>query len=279
MMNELKVEIYDFLLRLGVHEVLSSIIIAVVSILLWIIIGLIINFIIKKVIHRVIKASKNSSRSVTIGKLLNSVVRYVLWFIIGVSILGAMSVDIAPILATAGVFGLAIGFGAQQLVKDFISGFFIIFEGSFNVSDVIEVQGFKGKVLSLGLRTTSIENWKGEVKIVNNGDMGSVINFSRNDSIAVLEFGIDYTTDLTNFNKLMEEFVNNSFDKYDRIVEVPKFLGVSELASSSINMRLIAKTDSNQHFQVERDLRKDIVEFCTAKNINIPFPHVVVKNG
>lgn len=272
-------ELFDILVDLGVGIALSNIILGILSILIWIIVGLILNFIIKKVIFRVIKASKNNSRSLTIGKLLNSVVRYVLWFIIGVSILGELNVDIAPFIATAGVLGLAIGFGAQEIVRDFISGFFIIFEGTFNVDEIVEIGGFKGKVLSLGLRTTSIENWKGEVKIINNGDINSIINFSRNDSIAVIEFGVDYSTDLNKFNQLMETFVNDAFEKYDMIVEKPKFLGVSELADSSINMIMIAKTDTMEHFQVERDLRKDIVAYCNEKGISIPFPHVVVKNG
>lgn len=272
-------EIYDFLISQSINEVLANLIITTTSVLLWILIGLLLNFIVKKIIRRVIKASKNNSRSLTVGKLLNSVVRYVLWFIIGVSIMGELNIDIAPIIATAGVLGLAIGFGAQEIVRDFISGFFIIFEGTFNVGDVVEVDGFKGNVLSLGLRTTSIENWKGEVKIINNGDINSIINFSRNNSIAVVEFGVDYSTDLSKFNELMEDFIDQTFEKYDAIVEEPKFLGVKELADSSINMILIAKTNTMQHFQVERDLRKDIVQFCTENNVEIPFPHIVVKNG
>lgn len=272
-------EVVALLETWGISVGISNLIVVSVSIVVWIIVGIILNFIVRRVINRFILKSKNNARSLTVGKLLNSLARYIIWFIVGVSILGQLNIDIAPVIATAGVLGLAIGFGAQEIVKDFISGFFIIFEGAFNVGEVIEVDNFKGKVLSLGLRTTLIENWKGEVKIINNGEISGIVNFSRNKSIAVVDFGVAYKTDLSKFNEYMHEFTQTTFQKYDEIIEEPKFLGVVELASSSINMRLIAKTNTMQHFQVERDLRKDVVAFCSEKDISIPFPHVVVKNG
>jgi len=272
-------ELLDFLVELGLAEAIANMIIVGVQILVWIIVGIILNFIVRRIIFRFIKATKDSKRSLTVGKLLNSVARYVIWFIIAISVLRTLDVDVAPIIATAGVLGLAIGFGAQEIVRDFISGFFIIFEGTFNVGEVIEVSGFKGTVLSLGLRTTSIENWKGEIKTVNNGDISSVVNYSRNNSVAIVDFGVDYDTDLEKLNGLMKEFVEISFEKYDDILELPNFLGVGELADSSINLKLICKTAPMNHFQVERNLRKDIVEFLGNNNIDIPFPHVVVKNA
>ena len=181
-------------------------------------------------------------------------------------------------IASAGVIGLAIGFGAQEIVKDFISGFFIIFEESFNVGDVIEADGFKGNVLELGLRITKIRNWRGEVKIIRNGQMDSIINYSKGDSIAVINFGVSYNTDLVKFPKLINKFIGSIDGKYDMVIEKPKYLGITELADSSINMRIIAKTVESQHFQIERDIRNDLVIFCVDNNIEIPFPQLVVHN-
>lgn len=279
-MSELTSLIFDYLIgpEIGLGEVYANIIVTVLGIVLYVIAGIVLHFIIKKIINKVMKSSKNNPRSLTVSKLINSLAKYLLWFVIGVSILGVINVDVAPILATAGVFGLAIGFGAQAIVKDFISGFFIIFEGIFHVGEVVEIDGFKGNVLSLGLRSTSIQNWKGEIKVISNGEIKSIINFSRNDSIAIVEFSVDYSTDLHEFNKIIEEFTQMSFDKYDSIVEPPKLLGVSKLNESGIDMTLIAKTNTMMHFQVERDLRKDIVAFCKEKGFTIPFPHLVVKN-
>lgn len=263
---------------LGLNEHLSGVIVIAISIIVWIIIGLIISKIVKLIIRRALKASKNDPRSITISKLLNSIVKYAVWFIVTLLILEELSVNIAPIIASAGVIGLAIGFGAQELVKDFISGFFIIFEGSFNVGEVVEIDGFKGNVLSLGLRTTIIENWLGERKIINNGNIGSMINYSKNDSIAIIDFGVGYSTDLERLNMLMKQFVIDMEMKYEILIETPQFLGVTELADSSINVRLLAKTPSMKHFQVERDIRKDVVAYLTTNNIEIPFPQVVIHN-
>ncbi len=119
----------------------------------------------------------------------------------------------------------------------------------------------------------------GERKIINNGNISSLINFSKNDSTAIIDFGVGYDTDLDKLNKLMSIFVEDMKQKYEVIVETPQFLGVTELADSSINMRMIAKTETMQHFGVERGIRKDLVEVLLKNDIEIPFPQVVVHNA
>ena len=268
----------DFLSGLGLSDVLSQIIVSVISIIIWIIVGFILNFMIKKSIYRIMKSRDFESRTTTIGRLITSVARYALWLVILVIILREMNVDVMPIVASAGVLGLAIGFGAQQIVKDFISGFFIMFEGVFNVGDLVEIDGFTGNVLRLGLRTTVTQNWKGEVKTVSNGDIRGVVNYSKNDSLAVVEFGVSYDTDMGKLTALMDEFCAQVFDNHDNIIDKPQFLGVTKLDDSSINLLLIAKTKTLQHFGVQRELMKDIVIYFGEKGIEIPYPHVVVKN-
>ena len=277
-MDGLKVQLFELLTDIGVADVLANLIVTVSTIILWIFIALIANMIVKRVIYRILNLSDNNARATTVGKLISSVIKYVVWFIVSIVVLSELDIDVTPFIASAGVIGLAIGFGAQEIVRDFISGFFIIFEGSFNVGDVIEVDGFKGNVLGLGLRTTSIQNWKNEIKIINNGDIKSLINFSKTDSIAIVDFGVAYETDLSKLSNLMEKFEKTTFNKYDEIIELPVFLGVIELADSSINLRIIAKTGTLKHFQVERDIRKDLVIYLNDNDIDIPFPQIVVRN-
>ena len=277
-MDGLSIIISDFIVGLGVSDLLAQIIVSIMSIVVWIIVGFILNFVIKKSIFKVMKARDFESRTTTIGRLITSVARYALWLIILVIILREMNVDVMPIVASAGVLGLAIGFGAQQIVKDFISGFFIMFEGVFNVGDLVEIDGFTGNVVRLGLRTTVLQNWKGEVKTVSNGDIRGVVNYSKNDSLAVIEFGVSYDTDFTKLTELMDEFCALVFDRHDNIIDKPQFLGVTKLDDSSVNLLLIAKTKTLQHFGVERNLRKDIVTYFGEKGIEIPYPHVVVKS-
>ena len=278
-MSGLNTLLFDFLVGLGLSDVLAQVVVSAVIIVVWIIVGFLLNLIIRKGIYRVMKSRDFESRTTTIGRLLTSIARYTVWLIILVVILREMSVDVMPIVASAGVLGLAIGFGAQQIVKDFIAGFFIMFEGVFNVGDLVEVDGFTGNVVRLGLRTTVIQNWKGNVKTISNGEIRGVINYSKNDSLAVVEFGVAYETDLVKLTEHMEEFCALVFDRHDDIIDLPKFLGVTKLDDSSINLLLIAKTKTLQHFGVERELRKDIVTYFAEKGIEIPYPHVQVVNN
>ncbi len=277
-MNGIKESLYNLFVDINLPVVIANIIVIVITIVLWILIGVIAQIIIKHLLYKVLKLKSKGPRAITIGKLTSNISKYFIWFIIGMVVLGEMNIDVTPFIASAGVIGLAIGFGAQEIVKDFISGFFIIFEESFNVNDVVEVDGFKGNVLSLGLRTTRIQNWKGEIKILNNGDIKSVINYSMADSIAVVEFGVSYSTNLLELQELMGEFVQNTYVKYDDIVETPSFSGITELSDSSINMRLLAKTKTLKHFQIERDIRRDLVILFNENKIEIPFPHLVIQN-
>lgn len=264
---------------IGLEPVLSSMIVVAITIVFWIFIAVLINRISKRVIYKVMRVKKKGARALTIAKLLRSVVRYLVWFIVAMLVLSSLKIDLTPFIASAGVVGFALGFGAQSIVKDFMSGFFIIFDGQFEVGEIVEIGGFKGTVLTISLRTTIIENWKGERKIVNNGDIGSLINFSRNNSIAIVEFGVAYDTDLLRLAEIMPPFLEEVKSKYENITEMPSFLGVTELASSSINMRIIAKTVAMKHFQVERDIRRDLVVYFAENDITIPFPQVVVHNA
>lgn len=263
----------------SINAGLIRLIVVAANIILWILIAFIVNRISKAVIYKLLRVEKKGARALTIAKLLNSIVKYVIWFIVIMVVLSSLGVDLTPFIASAGVVGLAIGFGAQEIVKDFISGFFIIFDGEFEVGEVIEVDGFKGKVLTIGLRTTVIENWMGQRKIINNGAIEKIINFSRNNSLAIVDFGVSYETDLLKLSDIMPAFLEQVKEKYEVITEMPSFLGVVELANSSINMRVIAKTETLKHFQVERDIRKDIVLYFREHDIEIPFPQVVVHNA
>jgi small conductance mechanosensitive channel len=256
-----------------------ELIIPAVNVVLWLIIAFIVNRISKAVIFKTLRVEKKGARALTIAKLLNSIVKYIVWFIVIMVILSSLGVDLTPFIASAGVVGLAIGFGAQEIVRDFISGFFIIFDGEFEVGEVIEVDGFKGTVLTVELRTTVIENWMGQRKIINNGNIQNIINFSRSNSLAIIDFGVAYDTDLMKMTEIMPAFLEHAMSKYEVIIEQPSFLGVTELADSSINMRIIAKTKTMQHFQVERDLRRDLVLYLNQHDIEIPFPQVVVHNA
>lgn len=223
-----------------------------------------------------IKPSPNQKRKRTIARVIRSITKYTIKILALLIILSIWGVNIAPALAGLGILGLVIGLGAQRFINDLISGFFIIFEHQFDVGDKIEVKGFKGEVIDIGLKTTKIQNWKGEIMILNNGEISSFINFSKNPSIAIVEFGIAYKENMDLVINLLTTELLPLRLSFPEIIEDPKVMGVIALDQSSVNMRVIAKTLNEQHYGVERAMRKKIKEILDANGIEIPFPQVVV---
>ncbi|MCF7929893.1 MAG: mechanosensitive ion channel family protein [Acholeplasmataceae bacterium] len=215
-------------------------------------------------------------RKQTITKVINSIVKYLVSIIAILIILSMWGINVAPALAGLGILGLVIGLGAQKFINDLISGFFIVFEHHFDVGDRIEVQGFKGDVTDIGLKTTKIRNWKGDTKIVSNGEISTLINFSRNFSIAIADFGIAYREDVQKTIDLLTAELPKIKPLFPVILEDPQVLGVIELGNSSVNMRVICKTESEQHYAIERELRKRIKEILDENGIEIPFPQIVI---
>ena len=227
------------------------------------------------IISRLLKLNNGKKKSVTIYKLLSSLGKYFIWFIAIILILETFQVQTAPILASAGVLGIAIGFGAQKIVQDMISGFFILFEETFLVGEVVEISGFRGEVIEIGLRTTKLKSWDGTLKIYNNGDISAVSNFSRYPSLAIIDFQVAYETNLKDLPGIMDEFIQEF--SHPSSTETLQFLGVTELADSGITCRIIGKTKPNDQFGLTRDVRLALKEFLDQKGINIPYPHIIIQ--
>lgn len=222
------------------------------------------------------KESPLQKRKKTIAKVTMSIVRYSTYIISIIVILAFWGVNVVPALAGLGMVGLVIGLGAQKFINDLISGFFIIFEHHFDVGDKIEVGGFKGEVKDIGLKTTKILGWRGDVKIIANGDITTLINYSRNPSIGIVDFGIAYKEDAKKTIDLLTLELPKMKLELEDILEDPQVVGVTDLASSSVNIRVIVKTVTEKHYAVERAIRLRIKEILDANGIEIPFPQVVL---
>ena len=223
-----------------------------------------------------LKQSINQRRKRTVARVTRSITKYVVGVTAFLIVLSVWGVNVAPALAGLGIMGLVIGLGAQKFINDLISGFFIIFEHHFDVGDKIEVQGFKGEVIDIGLKTTKIKNWKNEIKILSNGEINNLINFSKEFSVAVVEFGIAYSEDVQSTIDMLNRELPAIRKDLPEVIEDPKVLGVINLSNSSVDMRVIAKTLNEQHYGVERELRKRIKQLLDQEGIEIPFPQVVV---
>lgn len=215
-------------------------------------------------------------RENTLLKLIENVLAYVVYFIALVNVLAILSFDVKGLIAGAGVLGLAIGFGAQNLVRDVITGFFIIFEDQFSVGDFVRIGQFEGTVEEIGLRTTKIKNWTGELHILPNGSIIEVTNFSLHNSVAVVDVSIAYEENIAEAEQVIGELLETLQAKYPEIVETPKLLGIQMLAASDVTLRITAETTPMNHYYVARMIRKDIKLCLDEHGIEIPYPRMVM---
>ncbi len=236
----------------------------------------------KVAVHNIFKIRDRSPlrtserREETLSKLLDNVLSYVIYFIAFMMILTVLTIDVKALLAGAGIVGLAVGFGAQSLVKDILSGFFIIFEDQFSVGDHIRVGQFEGDVEAIGLRTTKIKSWTGELHILPNGSITQVTNFSLNNSVAVVDVAIAYQEDIEKAEKVIGELLEKLPEQYEEIVKAPELLGVQNLGASEIILRITAETMPMKHLYIARMIRKEVKLILDESGIEIPFPRLVM---
>lgn len=215
-------------------------------------------------------------RAKTLSALLLSVMRYAVYFIAGVMVLQTFGVQTSSILASAGIAGLAVGFGAQNLVKDVISGFFILFEDQFSVGEYVTIAGVTGTVEELGLRSTTIREWTGHVHIIPNGEIVQVKNYERGPILAVVTVGIAYEANIDEAVAVIKGTMEKLYQEKECILEMPTVLGVNSLGESSVDLQVTAKCAPGQQWAVEREMRKRIKEDLDAAGIPIPFPTRIV---
>ncbi|WP_343035003.1 mechanosensitive ion channel family protein [Sporosarcina jiandibaonis] len=217
-------------------------------------------------------------REKTLLKLLENTLAYVVYFSAILAIL-AEFMNISGLLASAGVLGLAVGFGAQSLVKDIISGFFIIFEDQFSVGDYVEIGTTMGTVEEIGLRTTKISAYGGEIHILPNGSITQVINYSINNSLAIIDVRIGYEVDINRAESLLEEFLTTLPIGYGGLIAKPTLIGVQDLAVSEIVFRVTAETEPVMQWAFARKFRKDLKVFLDKHGIEIPYPKIMTYQG
>lgn len=208
--------------------------------------------------------------------LLCSLIKYAAVIVLLFFILRTVGVDTTALLAGIGILGLVVGLGAQPLIADIIAGLFIVFENVFEVGDIIVVDGFRGTVREVGIRTTKFEDAGGNIKIVNNADIKTLINMTKSLSVASCEMSIEYGESLERVEAILAEALPKIKEAIPEIKEGPYYKGVSALADSSVNLKFIAKCEEGARYQVERDLNRQFKLLFDKNNINIPFPQVVV---
>ncbi|MED4969024.1 mechanosensitive ion channel family protein [Geobacillus sp. NFOSA3] len=263
----------DFWVKLGAGTL---------KIIIILVLCMIVTKVLKVAIHNIFKMRQKAPiriserREATLLRLLDNVITYVLYFIALIMILDTFGVEVKAILAGAGIVGLAVGFGAQSLVKDVITGFFIIFEDQFAVGDYVRIGNFEGYVEAIGLRVTKIRSWTGEVHILPNGSIAQVTNYSLNNSIAVVDVNIAYEEDIEKVEEAILELLPQLPAKYEDMVAPPELLGVQNLTNSEVVMRITCETKPMRHVSVARAIRKEVKMHLDEKGIKIPYPRLVL---
>ena len=220
---------------------------------------------------------KRISRANTLIPLLQSVSKYVIFFIAGVMMLKKLGVDTTAVIASAGVVGLAIGFGAQSLVKDVLSGAFLLFEGAISVGDSVNVGEHSGTVEVIGLRNIYLRKFSGELRVIPYGEVNSFGNFNRGYMRAIVKVGVAYEQDVEKGMKILEEIANKwAEENKDIVLEPPIVQGVLSLGSSDVTLRVAIKVKPMTHWGAERELKRRIKNEFDKKGIEIPFPRQVV---
>lgn len=208
--------------------------------------------------------------------LLCSLIKYIAVIILVFFILTTLGVDTTTILAGIGILGLVVGLGAQPLIADIIAGLFIVFEKVFDVGDIIVVDGFRGTVKEIGVRTTQIMDTGGNIKIINNADLKTVINMTNQLSLAVCDMSIEYGESLERVEAILKDKLPEIKAAIPDIKDGPFYKGVAELGDSAVVLRFVAKCEEGAKYQVERDLNRQFKLLFDKNNINIPFPQIVL---
>ena len=244
----------------------------------------IILYLLNKIIKRSftpLKKSKNYQmkiqRANTLIPLLQNISRYVIYFIASAMALKKFGVDTTAIIASAGVVGLAVGFGAQSFVKDVISGAFIFFEGTVSVGDTITVGEHSGTVEAINLRNIHLRKFSGELRVIPNGEVSNFGNFNKGFMRAVVEVGVAYEQDVEKGMKALEKIADKWVEENkDIVLEPPVVQGINSLGSSDVVLRIAIKVKTTTHWGAERELKRRIKNEFDKTGIEIPFPRQVI---
>ena len=243
----------------------------------------IISSLINRIIDRTLKLDMdnpriNNNRATTIVSTLKKVIKYTFMFIGIIMSLELFNINTSSILATAGIGGLAIGFGAQSLVKDIITGFFILLEDQYSVGDYVQISEMYGTVEELGLRVTKLRSFSGDLHIIPNGSIDIVTNSSRGDMRALVVVSISNEEDAERAISVLTEALD-IFKDNESIVDGPSVLGISNIGEYNIDINIWAKTKSMEQWNIERQIRKTAIEALQKANIRRPYPKREIIGG
>ena len=263
-------------------EILDAVLVKEVIYPLIIIIGgIFLYLLIKSSIKRVFRlriGKIDERRAKTLCGLVNNIIKYIILVCCALSILEVYNISTKGIITSLGVAGIVIGLAFQDTLKDLLAGFSIIFENAYAVGDTITVGTFKGKVISLGLKTTKIQAVNGDIEVISNSNIASVINHSLDDAYEFIDIPVSYDEDVEKVEKVLNKILQDELDNNVELLDA-ELLGIETLDTSSINFRIKIKTHSMKQYGVRRQILKVVKQEFNKNKITIPYNQVVVHNA
>lgn len=254
----------------GLHLSIEMVINAVVAVVLVVLVS--------NILLVIMKFLRNmKGRTGTIATVMSSLIKYGAVLIAFCWVLSIIGVNVSTIFASVGIVALILGFGAESLVADLVTGVFILFENQYNVGDIVEIDGFRGKVKEIGIRTLSLEDSGGNVKIISNSELKNIVNRSNYRSVAVADVGVSYETDLEELDEKLVKILATIKEKHpDVFVGRVECTGVESLADFSVVIRFIADVNEENIFTGKRILNKELKIAFDKAGIEMPYPQIVV---
>lgn len=263
-------KVIDFILK---KEVIGPVVVLIVSMIGY--------KVIKKLLRKFIdlRSKKiDQKRRNTIFYLFKSIIKILIYALDILIILEIYGFDTKAIITSLSVIGVVVGLAFQDLIKAFIAGITIVLEGQYRVGDVIEISGFKGEVIYLGLKSTKIKAATGEIKIISNHLVTDVINYSLSDSLAIVDVDVAYETNLEKVEKVLNELCTRLTKELPHLKGEVTLLGINSLEASAIRYRMTVLTEPTEHFGVQRIMRKEIRKELDKHNIKMPYNQVIMHN-
>ena len=263
--------------KVMVKEVVGPILVICISIL--------INGVIKNVVHRFFHitkkrlTTKEEKRTITVVSLITNIIKYIIILIDVIIILGIYGIPTTSIIASLGAVGVVLGLALQDTLKDFVSGFFMITENQYRMGDWVDIGNFQGEVINIGLKTTQIRAYTGEVKIISNRTITEVINYNLANSLAIVDVPIPYEEDYEKAEDVLKKLCDHLTNTLEKIKGNVTLLGINEYGNQGLIYRITVDTIPTEHYGVQREIRKQVKKVLDENNIKMGYPQVVVHNG
>jgi len=247
---------------------------SITAVLIAISIGGVVGGILRRIFSML--ADTLTPRGTTIVRMMMSSTKYIIVAVLIIYALRLFGVDPSTLLVSAGAVTAVVALSANALFADILAGLFLIFEGEFRVGDIVSVDGWRGEVLDIGIRTTKIQDDYNNVKIISNSHMSGIINMTKEKSYALIYIGIDYGESISRVEKVFEKELPLIKDRVPNIIDGPKYTNVDELGDNAVILRIIAQCKEKYRPQLERDLRRELLLIFERNNINVPYPQITI---